>query len=57
MIAQYVRGPGFESRLGPCDIEVTFGAQCGSMLGLGAAKGLSRQFQHGSEQIRGQILF
>ena len=28
----------------------------GSMLGLGAAKGLSHQFRHGCEQIWGRIL-
>ena len=31
-------------------------AQCGSVLGLGAAKGLSRRFRHGSWQIRGTNL-
>ena len=30
-------------------------AQCGSVLGLRAAKGLSLRFRHGSEQIRGRI--
>ena len=30
-------------------------AQCGSVLGLRAAKGLSRWFWHGSEQIRVRI--
>ena len=31
-------------------------AQCGSVLGLRAAKGLSRRFWHGSEQIQGTNL-
>ena len=34
---------------------VTSGGQCGSVLGLRAAKRLSRRFRHGSEQIRGRI--
>ena len=42
---------------GPCAFSspVTFGGQCGSAFGLRAAKGLSHQFRHGSEQIRGRI--
>ena len=48
----WVRAP-----VGPCAFSspVTFGGQCGSVLGLRAAKGLSRQYRHGSEQIRGRI--
>ena len=34
---------------------VTFGGQCGSVLGLRVAKRLSRRFRHGSGQIRGRI--
>ena len=33
---------------------VTFGGQCGSVLGLRVAKRLSRRFRHGSGQIRGR---
>ena len=42
----------------PCafSFTVTFGGQGGSLLGLRTAKGLSRRFRHGSEQIRGRIL-
>ena len=41
----------------PCAFSapVTFGGQSGSVLGLRAAKGLSRQYRHVSEQIRGRI--
>ena len=52
--------PGMREALGsvgPCAFSypVTFGDQCGSVLGLRAAKGLSHRFRHGSERIRGRI--
>ena len=57
VLARSARGPGFESRSGHVlfSSPVTFGGQCGSVLGLRAAKGLSRRFRHVSEQIRGRI--
>ena len=57
VLARSARGLGFESRLGHVLFPplVTFGGQCGSVLGLRAAKGLSRRFRHGSEQIRGRM--
>ena len=57
MLARYARGPRFESRSGSCAFSspVTFGGQCGSVLGLQAAKGLSRWFIHGSEKILRRI--
>ena len=43
--------------VGPCAFPPLWHlvAQCGSVLGLRAAKRLSRRFRHGSEQIRGRI--
>ena len=57
VLARYARGPGFESRSGHVLFPTLWHlvAQCGSVLGLRAAKRLSRRFRHGSEQIRRRI--
>ena len=57
VLALSARGPWFESLSGHVFFSspVTFGGQCGSVLGLRAAKGLSRRFRHGSEQIRERV--
>ena len=57
VLAWCARGHGFESRSGHvlfppiCDI---WWPEWGSVLGLRAAKGLSRRFRHGSDQIQGE---
>ena len=57
VLARYARGLWLESQSGHvlfpplCLLHLV--VQFGSMLGLRAAKGLSRQFWHGFEQIRG----
>ena len=57
VLTRCARGPGFESLSG----HVLFSplshlvAQCGSVLGLRAAKGLSCRYRHSSEQIRGRL--
>ena len=57
VLARSARGLRFESRSGhvlfPPLLHLV--AQSESVLGLRAAKGLSRRFRHGSEQIRGRI--
>ena len=57
MLARYERGPGFEFRSGRVLFPPLWNlvVQYWSVLGLRAAKGPSRRYRHGSEQIPGRI--